>query len=72
MQAITAGHLSNNGGVRGHSAGDFFPYRVVVQGTLDNLKYCVINPDGSKLNSWKTSKAACEMARCMKSFDDIG
>jgi len=58
----TSGHLSNNGGVRGHSAGDFFPWRVMVKGS-DTLRYIVINPDGSYMSTWKTSKAACEMAR---------
>jgi hypothetical protein len=72
MQAITAGHLSSNGGIRGHSAGDFYPYRVMIRGTLDNLKYIVIAPTGSYISGWKTSKAACAMARIFKEMDDIG
>lgn len=48
MQTITSGHLSNNGGLRGHSAGDIFPWRVVITGTFDSLKYWVVNPAGEK------------------------
>ena len=71
MQAITAGHLSSNGGIRGHSAGDFYPYRVLIKGTLDNLRYIVVHPDGGYMNTWKTAHNACDMARMLKSLDDI-
>jgi len=63
MQAITAGHLSSNGGVRGHSAGDFFPYRVVIVGTMEALTYIVVRPDGTYFAGYDTSKAACQKAR---------
>ncbi len=64
MQTITAGHLSNNGGIRGHSAGDIFPWRVMAQGTFDSLKWHVIKPDGTKLGKGQyTSKTAYKVAR---------
>ena len=73
MQTTTAGHLSSNGGIRGHSAGDFYPYRVMVQGTMDNLRYWVIDPSGHKLyEGYDTAEQACGMARIFKDFDDIG
>lgn len=65
MQAITAGHLGSNGGIRGHSAGDFFPYRVMVQGTLDSLRYWVVSPKGHKLHHWGTASEACKAARLL-------
>ena len=48
MQTVTAGHLDSNGGIRGHSAGLIFPYRIMIQGKLDNLTYWVMNPKGRK------------------------
>ena len=42
MNTQTKGHLVNQGGIRGHSAGDIFPYIIMLKGTLDNLKYHVI------------------------------
>ncbi len=48
MNTLTAGHLSDNGGLRGHSVGDIFPYRIMIQGKLDNLIYWVMNPKGKK------------------------
>jgi len=45
--------------------GDYSPYRVMIQGD----KHWVINPDGSKLNSWRTAEDACDMARLAKSID---
>ena len=63
MKAITAGHLANNGGIRGHSAGSIFPWRVLIQGTLDNLNYWVINPKGDKVgNAWGTYAGALAAA----------
>lgn len=63
MTTSTSGHLSNNGGIRGHSAGDFYPYRVMAQGLLTSLKYWVINPAGEKVHWFTTSEIACTVAR---------
>ena len=72
MQTTTAGHLSNNGGIRGHSAGEFYPYRVMVQGTLDNLRYWIINPQGDKCSGgYSTAHMACEFALIFKEMDNL-
>ena len=43
----TSGHLVSNGGVRGHSAGDFFPFRVIAKGSpYTVLTWQVIGPKG--------------------------
>ena len=65
MQTVTAGHLSDNGGIRGHSAGEFFPYRLMAQGTMDNLKWWVVNPDGTKVYAWRTVAAAVAHAQLL-------
>ena len=73
MQTVTSGHLSTNGGIRGHSAGEFFPYRVMAQGTIDKLAYWVIDPKGAKLgDGYSTAKLACDMARIFKEYDELG
>lgn len=55
----TLGHLSSNGGLRGHSVGSIFPWRILIQGTMDNLKYWVINPQGEKVGkAWQTCDGA--------------
>ena len=64
MTATTAGHLKANGGIRGHSAGDIFPWRVMAQGTFDSMKWYVIKPDGTKLGEGQySSKSAYTVAR---------
>jgi len=68
MTALTSGHLSQDGGVRGHSAGDFYPYRVMQQGKLDSLKHWVIDPQGNKVEWFSSAKAACILARCLHSM----
>lgn len=60
----TQGHLSNNMGIRGHSVGEFFPFRVIAKGTFDELKWYVIHPDGHTTEgSWDLVKDACDAAR---------
>ena len=63
MKSITSGHLKTNGGIRGHSAGDIFPWRVMAQGTMDNLKYWLIKPDGEKHSAFFTTAAAYSLGR---------
>jgi hypothetical protein len=65
MQTITAGHLSNNGGLRGHSVGDFYPYVVMGVGTLDNLKWWVVHPSGAKVYGWNTIAMAVSHAQLL-------
>lgn len=66
----TKGHLLNNGGIRGHSAGDIFPYRIMLQGELHALKYWVINPQGHKLYPYATAQGAHALAEILKEYDD--
>jgi hypothetical protein len=64
MTALTSGHLSSNGGLRGHSTGDIYPWRVMGQGTMDNLRWHVIKPNGDKLGEGQyTPKSAYKVAR---------
>ena len=57
MSTTTSGHLSGNGGVRGHSAGEFFPFMIMAQGTPDALRHYVIKPNGEKLGSGHINRA---------------
>lgn len=65
----TKRHLSDNGGIRGHSAGDYFPYLVVGRGNpfKDSFRWEVWHPDGTVLNSFmyvaNAIKLACAYAR---------
>lgn len=68
MTTLTAGHRANDGGIRGHSAGDFYPYRVMAQGKLDSLKHWVIDPQGKKVDWFSTASSACILARCLHSI----
>lgn len=66
MKSITAGHLENNGGIRGHSAGLIFPYRIMAQGKPDDLTWWVINPQGSKCAHAFTVDGAMAFAELIK------
>ena len=69
MKPLTSGHLVNNGGIRAHSAGEFYPFRVVAQGTFDNLKWHVVWPDGSyTVCSYHRVQDACNKARLLFSI----
>ncbi len=51
-------------GRRAHTIGDIFPFRVMVQGKMDNLRYHVIKPDGKKLGEGQySSESAFKVAR---------
>jgi hypothetical protein len=39
MDNLTSGHMSTQQGIRGHSAGDVFPYVIVAVGTPDELSW---------------------------------
>ena len=62
MKATTSGHLSTNGGVRGHSAGGFFPFRIMAQGHIDNLTWWVIRPNGQRCAGYRKSSQAIARA----------
>ena len=60
----TSGHLVNNGGIRGHSAGEFYPWRVMAQGTANNINWHVVRPNGQKTDySYKSASEAVHCAR---------
>ena len=62
---VTSGHLASNGGVRGHSAGEFFPFVVMGQGTPENMKWFVIKPNGEKLGKGHVKVATAHKAARM-------
>lgn len=63
----TSGHLAINGGLRGHSAGEIYPWRIMGQGLLTSLKWHVIAPNGKKINTGYTTPAqAMQAARVFK------
>ena len=61
----TSGHLINNGGIRGHSAGDFYPYKVMAQGMISNLTWWTLAPNGSKIDSFSNPTDAVIFARLL-------
>lgn len=64
MTTLTSGHLASNGGVRGHSAGDIFPFRLMGVGDFDNLKWYVIKPSGEQVgDGHSTVASAMKVAR---------
>jgi hypothetical protein len=75
MSLQTKGHLVNQGGIRGHSAGDIFPYIIVLVGNPEILiRYNVIGK-GIKIGqlTWKTYKQAHASAcRMLKACSQAG
>ena len=65
-QQTTRGHLQSNGGLRGHSVGEHFPYVVFAQGPFDNIRWRVKCPDGRELGSFRRARTAGEYARYLK------
>ena len=59
----TSGHLQNNGGIRGHSAGSFYPFRVMAQGKIHALTWCVINPQGDEIARYPSAAQAHKRAQ---------
>ena len=59
--ASTKGHLSSNGGLRGHSVGPYFPVVLSQIGTFDNLRQLVITPTGQvEVPSYELATALAE------------
>lgn len=65
--AATAGHLSSNGGIRGHSAGEHFPFIVV--GTGDD-KWYVQSPNGDQSMRVDSAEMAVNIALFAKRARD--
>lgn len=63
----TLGHLSDNGGLRAHSIGPVYPYRIMAQGVPGvSLKWWVISPQGEKLQGYFSPGAALYKASLLK------
>lgn len=69
-QPSTAGHLQNNGGLRGHSVGEGFPFVVFAQGPFDKLRWKVKHPDGSVSGDFRSATTAGLYARYLKQERD--
>ena len=67
--AATAGHLASNGGIRGHSAGDFFPFILV--GTGDD-HWLVQMPNGRQWGRFWFAESAIRVAHMLKRLYDEG
>ncbi len=63
MKNLTSGHLLNNGGLRAHSVGDIYPWRIMATGTANDLVWWVINPAGEKVAFRASPHSAMIMAR---------
>lgn len=64
MRNQTAGHLANNGGIRGHSAGDIFPYVIMIKGSWkDGFSYHVTgqNVSGNSYGSYNAAQVYAQV-----------
>lgn len=59
----TKGHCAGNGGLRGHSVGDYFPCIIYQRGTPDNLTHWVKQPNGVDAGPMATWDDAAMAAR---------
>lgn len=59
---LTKGHLSSNGGLRGHSVGEAFPFIVVACGNPECPLWYVRTPSGDKIGGWDNPKSAEDYA----------
>lgn len=66
--AATKGHLACNGGLRGHSVGDTFPFIVFAQGTMDGLVWRIRCPNGEVLGEYPSAQYAEDIALSFKFF----
>lgn len=67
--AATKGHISGQGGLRGHSVGDIFPYIVFAQGNphvVGGLRWRIRKPDGSVVGDYRHASTAHTIAKSMK------
>lgn len=64
--ASTSGHLADNGGIRGHSAGPVFPFVLYSQGTPDELYHWVLQPNGLRIGPFDQYEQAELVAARLK------
>lgn len=69
--AATSGHLADNGGIRGHSAGPVFPFILYAQGTFDALGYWILQPNGLRIGPFKKWELAESFAMRLKMFGQL-
>lgn len=48
-------------------AGAIYPWRIMAQGTLDDMVWWVVNPQGKKVSKWQTPLGAQSAAELSKS-----
>jgi hypothetical protein len=72
MDNLTSGHMSTQQGIRGHSAGDVFPYVIVAVGTPDELRWHITGMGIAIGDSvWRTYAAAHNFALHYKDQDRL-
>jgi len=63
----TQGHLNYNGGLRGHSVGEVFPFIVFAKGFAPTTWH-ILTPKGEEVRTrFNTARLANEFARYLKS-----
>lgn len=56
----TKGHLASNGGLRGHSVGESFPFIIFARGPFDDIEWCVKSPSGDIIEEGLESASQAE------------
>lgn len=69
--AATAGHLADNGGIRGHSAGPAFPFVIYAQGEFSALTYWILQPNGLRIGGFQSWSDAEGFATRLKMFGQL-
>lgn len=69
--AATSGHLADNGGIRGHSAGPVFPFVLYAQGTFDALGYWILQPNGLRIGPFEDYAQSESFAMRLKMFGQL-
>lgn len=68
--AATRGHVQGNGGLRGHSVGDVFPYVIYAVGNPHGkLKWAVLTPQGVAIEAFTNYGAAHRWALWRKTCE---
>lgn len=62
----TKGHVAGNGGLRGHSCGEVFPFVVYQRGTPDDLYHWVLQPNGLRIGPFREYDKAENLAMRLK------
>lgn len=68
---LTAGHRSDQMGIRGHSAGPVFPFVLYAQGTFDALGYWILQPNGLRIGPFEDYAQSESFAMRLKMFGQL-